>query len=335
MTYQQYGRIDASDYNGFVGANPTSVANTLNAVLAIGNGRSGLGQTAVSQVPTPVNTSPTVVTNEQWNLLINNIQNLASHQGSTITPVSVTADGQLISAYMTGAIPATSIFSNNLNTLFTNRNNAAAQGSSSTDIREYTLSWNNVITFTHTISFESGDKARYFFNAGGQIALSFSHPPGTNMNNLWNTLAAACGTITLSAVNSGTQTIAGTVFNGVTRTGGTGTPATLATNNGYYALNNTNTPIFKMLATSGPAGYLSSFIQVSAKTNSTQGLNGDAGSIITLTTVWDSSPNNTGNTSLGKSGPNSTVTCVVRSPSSSYLSPSWGGFSVTSSVTGS
>jgi hypothetical protein len=331
MTYQQYGRIDASDYNGFVGANPTSTANTLNAVLAIGNGRSGLGQSPISQVN--ANDSSTKVTNEQWNALISNIQNLASHQGSTITPISVTADGQLISAYMTTTTPATSIFANNLNTIFTNRNNAGAQGSSSSDTRTYTTSWNNALTFTHTITFESGDKARYFFNAGGQIALSFAHPTGTNMNNLWNTLATACGTITLSAVNSGTQTIADTVFNGVTRTGGSGT-ATIGTNNGYYALTSTNVVLFKKTATSGPSGYLSSFIQVSAKTNSTQGTNGDTGSIITLTTVWDSVPNG-GNTNLGRTGPNSAVTCVVRSPSSSYLSPTWGNFTITSSVSGS
>ena len=332
MTYQQYGKIEASDYNTYVGANPTSVANTLNAVLAVGNGRSGLGQTAVSQVQ--ANDANTKVTNEQWNSLINNIQNLASHQGSTVTPISVTADGQLISAYMTATTPSSSIFANNLNTIFTNRNNAAAQGSTTPDICVYTTVWNNKITFTHTITFSSGDAARYFFNAGGQIALSFSHPAGTNMNNLWNTLATACGTITLSAVNSGTQTIAGTVFNGVTRTGGTGTPTTLSTNSGYYALTNTDTSIFKMTATVGPSGYLSSFIEVLAKTNSTQGTNGDAGSIITLSTVWDAVPNG-GNTNLGKTGPDSTVTCVVRSPSSSYLTPTWGSFSITSSASGS
>jgi hypothetical protein len=331
MTYQQFGKIEASDYNTYVGANPTSMANTLNAVLAIGNGRTGLGQTAVSQVQ--ANDANTKVTNEQWNLLINNIQNLASHQGSTVTPISVTADGQLISAYMTATLPSSSIFANNLNTLFTNRNNAAAQGSSSTDIRPYIASWNNSLTFTHVITFESGDKARYFFNAGGQIALSFSHPPGTNMNNLWNTLAAACGTITISAVNSGTQTIAGTVFNGVTRTGGSGNPTTLLTNNGYYALNSANATILKMTATIGPNGYLSSFIQVNVKTNSTQGSNGDVGSIITITTIWDTLPDGP-ITNLSTTGPNSTVTCVVRSPSSSYLSPTWGSFNISSSVTG-
>lgn len=332
MTYQQYGSIQASDYNGYVGASLTSVANTLNAVIGIGNGRSGLGQTTVPQVQG--NNSTFKVTNEQWNLLINNIQNTASHQGSTVTPISTTADGQLISAYMTASVPATSIFANNLNTIFTNRNNAAAQGSTSTDTRPYTTSWNNKLTFTHTVTFESGDKARYFFNAGGQIALSFSHPSGTNMNNLWNTLCSAAGTITLSAVNSGTQTIAGTVFNGVTRTGGTGSATTLSTNTGYYGLLSTDQTIFKMTATVGPSGYLSSFIEVQVKTNGTQGTNGDAGSIITITTTWDSMPDG-GNTNLGRSGPNSTTTCVVRSPSSSYLSPSWGAFNISSSVTGS
>lgn len=332
MTYQRNGSIQASDYNGYVGANVTSVANTLNAVIGIGNGRSGLGQTTVPQVQ--ANDATFKVTNEQWNLLINNIQNVASHQGSTVTPISTTADGQLISAYMTATTPATSIFANNLNTIFTNRNNAAAQGSTSPDIRPYTNSWRNSLTFTHVITFDSGDKARYFFNAGGQIAVSFSHPSGTNMNNLWNTLCSAAGTITLSAVNSGTQTIAGTVFNGVTRTGGTGSATTLSTNTGYYGLLSTDQTLFKMTATTGPSGYLSSFIEVKAKTNGTQGTNGDVGSIVTITTIWDTVPNGA-ITNLGLSGPNSTVTCVARLPSSSYLSPSWGGVIISSTVTGS
>lgn len=334
MTYQQYGRIDAADYNTFVGAEPTSVANTLNAVLGVGNGRSGLGQTSVPQVTGSSVSPPAQVTNEQWNLLINNIQNLASHQGSTVTPIATTADGQLISAYMTATVPPTAIFSNNLTTIFTNRNNAAAQGSTTTDTETYASSWNNALTFTHTITFESGDKARYFFNAGGQIALSFSHPSGTNMNNLWNTLADACGTITLSAVNSGTQTIAATVFTGVTRTGGSGTPTTLATNNGYYALTSTDASIFKMTATVGPNGYLSSFIEVKVRTNGTQGTNGDVGSIITVTTIWDSVPNG-GNTNLGRTGPNSATTCVIRNPSASYLTNTWGTVNITSTATGS
>jgi hypothetical protein len=332
MTYQQYGTIQASDYNNYVGNTTTSVANTLNAVLAIGNGRSGLGQTAVAQVTG--NDANVKVTNEQWNFLINNLQNLANHQGSTITPISTTSDGQLISAYMTVTTPVTSIFANNLTTVFTNRNNAAAQGTTQTNTRTNPSAWNNICTFTHTITFESGDKARYFFNAGGQFALSFSHPAGTNMNNLWNNLAAACGTINISAVNSGTQTIAGTVFNGVTRTGGSGNVTTLASNTGYYAFTSSDQTLFKMTATVGPSGYLSSFIEVKAKTNGTQGSNGDAGSIVTLTTIFDSSPNG-GGTTLGQTGADSAVTCVIRNPSSSYVSPTWGNVTISSSVTSS
>lgn len=332
MTYQRFGVIQASDYNTFVGANPTSVANTLNAVLSIGNGRSGLGQISVPQVQG--NDANTKVTNEQWNLLISNINNIAAHQGSTVTPIATTADGQLISAFMTATTPATAIFANNLNTIFTNRNNAAAQGSTQTDIRTRTTSWVNALTFTHTITFESGDSARYFFNAGGQIALSFSHPTGTNMNDLWNKLCQDAGTITLSAVNSGTQNIAGTNFTGVTRTGGTGTPNTLSTNTGYYALTSADQTIFKMLATTGPSGYLSSFIQVAVRTNGAQGSNGSPGSIITITTTWDEIPNG-GNTAKGLSGPNSTTTCVVREPSQAYLNKSWGNVTITGSVTGS
>jgi hypothetical protein len=68
--------------------------------------------------------------------------------------------------------------------------------------------------FVHTVTFQSGDAARNFFNAGGQLAINFSHPTGTGINSLWNMLAVACGTIVISSNSSGTVRVAGTNYNG-------------------------------------------------------------------------------------------------------------------------
>ena len=50
MSYSQFGSIQASDFNTFVGGNPTSTANTLNAVWATGSNISCYCQTAVANV---------------------------------------------------------------------------------------------------------------------------------------------------------------------------------------------------------------------------------------------------------------------------------------------
>lgn len=332
MTYAKNGLIQAADYNNYVGVSPGSTANQLNTVFAIGNGRSGLGQTAVAQVV--ANSSAFKVTAAQWNSLINGVSLSAGHQGSTVTSIAVNSVGDLIVATLAGSPTPSSVFATNLNTIYVNRNNCAAQGASSTTATAQATTWQNALTFTHTVTFESGDKARYFFNAGGQIAFSFSHPSGTNVNTLWNTLATACGTVSLSSPDSGTVNITGSVFAGVTKSGGSGTPATLSTNTGYYALTSTNQEIFKQLAATGPAGYTSSYIGLSVKTNGTQGVNGDKGTVLTFTTVWDEIPNG-GGTAVGTASAGSTVNCTIKPPGTSYIANTWGTIAVTGSVTGS
>ncbi|MFY8212439.1 MAG: hypothetical protein ACOVLB_07240 [Candidatus Nanopelagicus sp.] len=332
MTYSKNGLIQATDYNNYVGTDPSSISNRLNTVAAVGNGRAGLGQPAVASVT--ANNAAFKVTAAQWNSLINGIAICAGHQGSTVTEISVNSVGDLIVAKVSGSPTPASTFAANLNTIYVNRNNCAAQGASSTTATAQSTTWQNSLTFVHTVIFESGDKARYFFNAGGQIALSFSHPTGTNVNSLWNTLATECGTVTLSAPDSGSATIAGTVFNGITKTGGSGTAATLATNTGYYALTSTNQEVFKQLAATGPAGYTSSFIGVNVKSNGTQGVNGDKGTILTITTLWDEIPNG-GGTAVGTAAAGSTVNCTIKPPGTSYLTNTWGNIQVTGTVSGS
>ena len=47
MSYAQFSLIDASDFNGLAGGNPTTTAGTLNAVWATGGGTNGYGQTVI------------------------------------------------------------------------------------------------------------------------------------------------------------------------------------------------------------------------------------------------------------------------------------------------
>lgn len=322
MSYNQYDRIDATDFNTFVGNAVVgiSTANTLNTVWGIGNGRSGYGQGAVSQVA-----QYATVAAADWANLINRTSSAASHQGTAITSLTAPTTGTRID-YL-------SALSTNLTSIFTNRNNAAAQGptpvvSAITNATQ----WSSALTFTHIVTFASADQARYFFNAGGQIKLQFEHPTGTGVNALFSSLASACGTVAISAPLSGSVTIAGLTYNGITKVGGSGSTTTLLPNVGYYGMTTTNQEVFKQLASGSPAGYIGSFISVNVRSNGTQGINGDNGSTVTITTTWDEVPDG-GVTLRATAGTKTTCSAVY--PSTGFLQNTWGTVSIVGSVTGS
>jgi len=312
MSYAQYGTIAAADYNSLVGTNPNIISGTLNTVWSTGGTNTGYGQTAVVTVATG-----DLVYAANWANLVNKTANSASHQGTSITSVTAPSAGDTI-AYVS-AIPT------NLTTIYTSRLNAATQGSSTSNAVTTGSSWSTQILFTHTVTFANGDAARYFFNSGGQLKITCSQPTGSAIDNLWNSLATAVGTINISAPSSGTVTIASTSYSGIQKSGGSGS-ATVSSNNGYYALTTANANVFSQTAASGPSGYLSSYISVNVKSNGTQGSNGDKGSVITIYTLWDEVPDGLTVTS----GAVTTVTAVA--PETTYLANTWGTISITGTV---
>ena len=317
MTYAQYGSIAAADYNGLVGTNPNTTSGTLNTVWSTGGTTAGYGQTAEATVAVA-----DTVTAAKWANLVNKTASSASHQGTSITAVTAPVSGGTI-AYIS-AIPT------NLTTIYTSRLNAATQGSTTSNAAVYASPWTNALTFTHTVTFANGDAARYFFNSGGQLKLTCAQANSTaGINLLFNNLASNIGTVAMSAPTSGAVTIVGTSYNGITKVGGGGTTPTISTNSGYYAMTTSNANVFTQLASTGPSGYLSTFIRVIAKRNGTQGSNGDAGSVITLYTVWDEVPDGL------TVGTGSTTTVTAVAPESTYVANTWGTISVTGTVTGS
>lgn len=318
MAYAQFGLIQASDYNTFVGGNPTTTSNTLNAVWATGGGGSGYGQTAAANV-----SAGQSVTANNWATLVANTASAASHQGSSITSIAAPVAG--------GTVTFLSAIPTNLSTIFTNRGNAAAQGSTTANTVTRGTTWSDSVTFTHTVTFANGDAARYFFNAGGQIKMTFAHPSGTAPDNIFNALATDCGTVVISGQSSGARTIVGTSYNGVTKVGGGGNSPTISQNSGYLAQTTSNVSIFKQTANTAVPAYVGSFIEVITKTNGTQGSNGDTGSVYTIYSIWDEVP--PGNTQVIASG--TATTCTVVPPSTTNISNTWGTISIAGSQTGS
>jgi hypothetical protein len=329
MTYTVGGTIQAADYNGF--ANDS--ANNVGAIWSTGSTDKGYGQTAISNVSVAG-----TVTATQWATLVNNLANLGSHQGTTITSRTAPVAGNTITILNAVAT--------DINTLTGSRGNAAASGteygifsgttSKTAATGSGTAAW--TITFTHTITFASANALRYFFNAGGIVRLKYGKSStGTDTDPDWNTLAGWCGTINLTGrVNATTNTIAGQAYTGTTRLSGSGgTQTTLATTTGWYNLTGSPTTIFQLNNSTSP--YSGEFIRTTATATSS--------TVLTLVTTWVSDGSSGAGTSANISGgtattsPSTTITGTAPTtlvtyipPSTTYLSASWGTPTIAASV---
>jgi len=316
MTYAQFGTIAASDYNNLVGGDPVTTSGKLNTVWATGGTNAGYGQPALANVAVG-----NTVGASEWANLVNRTANSASHQGSSITSVTAPTVG--------GTVTYLSAIPTNLTTIYTNRLNAQTQGATTSNAASRGTSWSSALTFTHTVTFANGDAARYFFNSGGQLKITCSHAnTATSINQLYNQLASNIGTVVMSAPSSGTITITGTTYSGISKIGGGGNTPTIDANKGYFAQTTSNANVFTQTASTGPSGYLGSFIRVITKSNGTQGSNGDAGSVITIYTVWDEVPDGL------VVGSGSTTTVVAQAPETTYLANTWGTITISGTVTG-
>lgn len=310
MTYSSGQLIQASDYNGFVGAAAANVSGELNTVLSTGRGNAGYGQSAVSNVSAISDT----VTATQWTTLVNGINKVRKHQSA--------GSFSNIGSYLAGdVINATNNISGNLSTAYSSRLSYGAQGSTVTG-STYTYNFSvanttaaQTIDITQrTATFASADAARYFFNAGGQLNFII-----TGISNNDGTLRSA------SLVNLGASYFASKKFgaaDAVARTGSGGAlNSDLTTNYGYYGLTTSNTTMTDIGASYGGA-YTNDRCYFYLKTNGAQGSNADNGTIVYFNFRLYSSAQ----TAAFDDSINITVSyrIDVTYPSTTYLTDSWG-----------
>jgi hypothetical protein len=181
--------VTAADFNNLVGYDPTTTLNTFNAVWGTGSGKFGYGQTPIPNLDDPdVTLGDDIIKADAWTNLVLSVDTAAAHQGTVITSVYGTpympAAGVMIQASTLSRIisSVTGLYASNLN--------ATSQGTSANYPEVNYSSWNRAILFEHLVTFADGDAARYFFNCGGQLALTFSSPPGTKVNALMSKLFA-------------------------------------------------------------------------------------------------------------------------------------------------
>ena len=313
MAYSSGGLIQATDYNGF--ASTTAGAN-VNDIWSTGSGDKGWGQSALSTV-----SALGTVTATNWASLVNTISSMGSQTGTTITARTAPTTGNLIEVL--------AALNTDLTNITTNRNNAVANGTqytawTGTNSKTAATSgatWS--FTFTNTVTFASAAAARYFFNGGGRIKLDVSKTATGDLGDPeWNDLAnTLCGDIFFTGA-AAAKTIAAVSYTGTTKIGGTGTPNTLSTATGFYALTpgGAATIIYKQFADTAP--YTANFIQHSVALDATS-------TVLTFTTLWsasDGDPISGGTASSGATpGTAPTTICTYFPPSTTYLtSASWG-----------
>lgn len=331
MTYTAGSLIQPTDYNGFVS---TTAGSNINDVWGTGSGDKGWGQTALATVA-----STNTITATQWAGLVNTLASMGSQTNTTLTSRTAPVAGNTISILANVATDITSCT--------TNRGSAAASGTTSStwtgNVAKTTATGSGVSSWTirwySTVTFPSADQARYFWNAGGLVRIDMSKTStGTDSDPDWNSFISSIGTLYFSGrVNSSAQTIAGTNYTGFTRVGGTGTPSTNLTTQGWYVFTPgaANTTVFKIF--NSATGYTSDYVQVDATVSA------DSTQLLIVTTWYDAGASGAGKNRQISGGTDTTspysafgtapaVLCRFVPPSTTYLTNSWGTPTVASNL---
>lgn len=243
MGYNTGHDILDDEYNIFASGSASGTPNhsvtNVNTVFGSGTGNKGWGQT----LPVSPVSAGSDITATQWATLLNAINTAANHQNTTISAITSPVTGDDIEVLAN--------LQSNITDIFDNRLNCAATGTPINDTVTRTSTWSSSVTATFTVNFSSYNDMRYFFNTGGRITLSGSRTGGSSnpKNTAWTDLLSNIGTLHLASPSgSNTANIAGTTYNGFTKTGGSGTPSTYLTGTGMYDLTSSYVELFKQYA---------------------------------------------------------------------------------------
>ena len=298
MTYSSGGLIQASDYNGFA-TNLNGVWNTY------------YGQTSVSSVSTGG-----TVTAAQWATLAGTITNAYIHQSGSNPSVASPTAGSTISIIANLTTAVTYIQTNKYNSYAygaqtTTNSSAPASGSAN-------AAWSR--TWTQSINFASTAARNYYFWCGGVVFLQFAKSStGTTNDPTWNALATACNQISFTS-DSSTKTIAGGVYQGTNKQGGSGSPSNVAVSIGYNQLTGSQQQIFLQYYPTYP--YTGSYIAVNAAL---------VGNGVTFYTTWYQPASGYAFEDVSISA-GATTYIYNTPPEQTYISNTWGSPSLSSSV---
>lgn len=227
MSYSQYGTIQLTDYN--------NLYNLFLPYWGPGSTNTGYNQSLAS-IP---NFPDKVVADSFWKKLVTDIKLAGDHQGTTLGDMSPVPDTNDLINYFAN-------ITRNIESVKTNRLNASVQGSTTTTPIVLYNGWLGSMRGNITITFDSVNKARYFFNAGGQIYFNFAQSGSDTGDNLVKNLFNSIGDVYFSSpTDSNTINILGVNYRGTTRRNGNSNSSVYVNSNlGFYNLGSTDTLIF-------------------------------------------------------------------------------------------
>lgn len=306
MAYQTGDTILDTHYNGFV----TSV----NALWGQSTGIRGWGQTTTLSAVADGNT----ITATQWATLLTRIKSISDHtvDDGNITVDSVTnpTTGDIISA-----ITALATDIGTLDTSVAGGSVNASVGASTDTTLSSSGTFTTTIVHEASVTFDGGDEARYFFNAGGYIDVNPGITGGTadaKYDEWVDLIDTLIGSVRLRATT-------------LEKNGGSGTPTTNASTTGYYDLGTGYTVLYKQLADTAP--YTANYWQLEGKVSAAHADGrGNNGEVITLKCTWQD--DEADNTSYNKNiynvldqvdGTKSDVFAATP-PATTYITATWG-----------
>lgn len=314
MSYSIGGSVEAVDYNTFANAS----ANINWIWSTNGTGSNGYGQTSnIANVAVAGS-----VTSQQWTRLIDTLNTINIHQQGAV-PNVISNTSVEIGDVINVLNGAPSVLQNLITQVNTNRLNAATQGATTTNTASAPSPWRNTLTFTSTIDLGGDNQARYYFNAGGQIGLSFgTNGAGGLADVVINNIASNFGVIWVSSpAGASTVQLSGQAWTGTRQLGGAGA-VSFNSSLGFYALTGSNQQITRINATSGSSKYTGSFATMNIRYDG-------SGRVIVTTTfqqIWSSG---TGlNVAAG-----TTATVTLRPPETTNLpTVAYGPLNISTSV---
>jgi hypothetical protein len=245
MGYVAGETILDDEYNNFV--NSSSSPYGINHIIGTGDGAYGLGQTTVATV-----TAGDSITAAQWNSLFTAMDNLANHTNDSITSTAQRSAGDTVTAI--------AALTTDLATLAASVAGGSVNASGLTESgADVTSSSTGVFDTSHVVetsyTFDGGDEARWFFNAGGKLRIKLTNTAtnSTAKDTSMSALATALGNFDMGATLS-------------TRSGSGETVTTNGLTLGYYDLTTSYQTLLELTEDSGTySGNIA--IKIEAKTS--------------------------------------------------------------------
>ena len=265
MGYVAGETILDDEYIAFV--NSSSSPFGINHIMGTGSGNQGLGQSTIGVV----NAGDTI-TAAQWNALFTAMDNVANHTNVSLTSTAQRAAGDpvaIVSALVSDlASLSTAVAGGSTGALVGGGLTAGSEDSSRVASAVYVQTHIVEESFT----FDGGDEARFFFNAGGKIRVSVSNNAAgsTGRDTAMNAVITALGNFDIGATAS-------------TRSGSGELIVTNGLAKGYFDLGTSYTTLLKLADDEGTYTSQTIFIQIEAKADGEHSdARGNVGDVVTV-----------------------------------------------------